>query len=124
MVQTVAVVDVPPGELIIREAEPGDCMYVILDGRVEVFIVDDEGRVTVLATLDRGHYFGEQALLPEGSGKRNANVRSDTAVSLIRITKEQFRRVLFRDQKLLLALRAVGDMQRARITETLARHPH
>lgn len=119
LVQTVAVVDISPGEFIIREAEAGDCMYVILDGAAEVFINDEEGRVTVLATLGRGHYFGEQALLPRGTGRRNANVRSDTAVSLVRITREQFLSVLHRDQKLLLALSTVGNIQQTKIKQAL-----
>jgi CRP-like cAMP-binding protein len=122
LVQTVATVDIPPGEFIIREAEAGDCMYVILDGAVEVFIIDDDGRMTVLATLGRGHYFGEQALLPRSTGRRNANVRSNTVVSLIRITKEQFLRVLHRDQKLLLALNTIGTMQQAKISLALCHH--
>ena len=71
------IVSYKPLEPIIEEDEFGDFMYVVLDGSVEVFVVDDDGQIVVLSELFRGNYFGEQALLPEGSGKRNANVRAN-----------------------------------------------
>ena len=117
------VVHYEPGETIVREAEPGDFMYIVLEGEVEVFIVDDDGKVAVLSTLTRGHYFGEQALLPQGTGRRNANVRAGTQVSLIRVARDYFRLVLNRDNRLMLALRVVGDSQRKTITEILGHDP-
>jgi CRP-like cAMP-binding protein len=117
------IVHYEPGELIVRETEPGDYMYIVLEGSVEVFIVDDDGKVAVLATLTSGHYFGEQALLPQGTGRRNANVRAATQVSLIRVARDYFRLVLNRDNKLMLALRVVGDSQRKTISEILGHEP-
>ena len=66
----------------------------------------------MITELALGQYFGEQALLPEGSGKRNASVRAKNPVRLIRIAREYFRLVLNRDQKLTLVLQRIGDAQR------------
>jgi len=112
-------IDYEPGEIIIRENEPGDYLYVILEGKVEVFIVDDDGRVIVLHQLERGNYFGEQALLADGTGRRNANVRSDGNSSLIKIPKALFRKIMERDTKLASALRIVGKAQREQIEQYL-----
>ncbi len=111
------------GAVVIRESEPGDSMYVVLEGAVEVFIVDDDGKVIVLATLTRGQYFGELAMLASGVPKHNANVRAASAVALIEISKDFFRQLLRRDDKLALALQTVSDAQRRKIAEILGRPP-
>ncbi len=50
----------PAGEAIFRRGEPGDAMYLILRGSVEVLSADES---TVLASLEHGHFFGEMAML-------------------------------------------------------------
>ncbi len=109
------------GDIIIREAEEGDFMYVVLDGAVEVFVMDDDGKIVVLARLTRGHYFGEQALLPSAGGKRNANVRADEATTLVRVGKRYFQLIVNHDNKLMLALQAVGEAQQRRIIDAIGR---
>lgn len=108
---------VPPGELIVRELERGDCMYLVLDGTVEVFVLDDAGKVNILARLGQGQYFGEQALLPSGTGVRNANVRANDAVTLVRIAPEFLRLALTRDRQLTSALQTIGLAQRKKIQD-------
>lgn len=115
------VVDIPPGDIVLREGGRGDYMYVVLEGTVEVFVVDDNGKIVVLAELPRGHYFGEQALIPSGPGVRNANVRAKFAVRLIKVARDFFQLVLNRDHKLTLALKVIGDAQRKKIQDV--RHP-
>lgn len=106
------VVKVGPGEFVIKESEQGDCMYAILDGNVEIFTNDSDGKAFILATLQRGNYFGEQALLPGSSGQRNAFARTNGIARLVRIPKEYFRLVLNRDSELARTLANVGKIQR------------
>jgi ATP-binding cassette subfamily B protein len=113
--------DYRPGEIILREGDAGDALYVVMDGIVDVFVLDDEGKVVILAHLTRGHYFGEQALLPGSKGVHNANARANDAVKLVRIAREYFQLVLNRDKKLAQALKIVGDSQRKKIEETRRR---
>ncbi len=103
------------GDIILKESASGDELFVVLAGVVEVFVAGENGAELVAARLDEGHYFGEQALLPGGVGRRNASVRAANNVTLARVSKQHFHLVLNRDPKLLAALRAVGDAQRSKI---------
>ena len=110
-----------PGEIIVREGEEGDYMYIVLDGSVEVFVADEDGKVVILSQLIKGNYFGEQALLPEGSGKRNANVRANNRATLVRVARKYFQLIINHDNKLMLALKAVGDSQFNKIISAIGR---
>ena len=64
------------GAPILTKGDHGDSMFVILDGEVKVHEHD-----FVLAHLQRGHYFGEMALLRKLP--RNANVRTTQSTKLL-----------------------------------------
>ena len=68
------------GEIIVREGEMGREMYVIQRGAVEV-VKSMSGRNVVLATLERGSFFGEMSLLE--SLPRNATVRAKGDTQLL-----------------------------------------
>ncbi len=53
-------VRVETGHEVIREGDPGDCYYVVADGRLDVTRQGD-----TINTLSRGHGFGEIALLED-----------------------------------------------------------
>lgn len=107
------------GDIILREDEAATCMYIVLDGTVEKFAMDDDGKVVVLGQVTRGQYVGEQGLLPEGTGKHDMNVRADTDAVLIKIGRRYAQSVLRQDDKLLRALIAVGEAQRKKKIEAI-----
>jgi len=109
------VITVGPGDFIIKEAEKGEHLYVILDGIVEVFIIDEDGKVNILAKLKPGDYFGEQALMEDNEGERNAYVRTDNETRLIKIAKDYFKLALKRDSVLAMALSKTGAAQKEEI---------
>lgn len=109
------VLTVGPGEFVIKEDEEGDYLYVVLEGIVDVFNFDDEDKIVILARLEPGTYFGEQALLSEDRGKRNAYVRTDGTARLIQIPREYFRLLVNRDSELAAELKKAGEQQRATI---------
>lgn len=111
------ILTVGPGEFVLKESETGDYLYVVLDGTVEIFTLDDEGKITMLAQHGRGNYFGEQALLPGGSGKRNAYVRSNNEVKLIQVPKDYFRLVINRDSVLYESLQKIAAAQQQEINK-------
>ncbi len=51
------------GSVILSEGEIGDSLYVITEGRVKVFIGDEEGREVILKMLGAGDFFGELSLI-------------------------------------------------------------
>jgi CRP-like cAMP-binding protein len=109
------VVKAGPGEFVLKESQPGDAMFVILEGVVEIFTLDSDGKVVVLANLNTGDYFGEQALMPDTKGKRSAFARSDEETRLIKIPKEYFRLVLNRDSELVKELKKKHETQKQQL---------
>lgn len=65
----------PPGSVIIKEGEPGDCLYLVVRGKVEVIKSMGTPREIRLAEIGPDNYFGEMALFDQ-------EVRSATVVSL------------------------------------------
>ena len=99
------------GSDVVREGEPGDAMFVVLAGAVQVYTRDHDGREIVLARLEAGEHFGEQALLPGGTGLRNASVRAAEAVRLARVPKAAFQAILGEDEVLRERLVELGTEQ-------------
>ena len=54
-----------PGEMIVREGEPGEEFFLVADGAVHVLGRGFDGTELVLARLEAGSCFGEQALLAD-----------------------------------------------------------
>ncbi len=73
-----------PGEIIVREGDPGDCVYFIQSGQVEVV----DGQESVIAELREGEYFGEMALV--SNAPRVATVRAATNTRLAVLGKDNF----------------------------------
>ena len=72
-----------PGQEVFHQGDVGDRIYIILNGKVEV--VRDELRV---ATLGRGDFFGETALLRQA--QRNATVRCLEPMDVLALPKREF----------------------------------
>lgn len=64
-----------PGELLFREGDDGEEMYVVLDGRVMIYKRIPGAGEEALAFLERGDYFGEMALIDREP--RSAWARAD-----------------------------------------------
>jgi CRP-like cAMP-binding protein len=111
------VVTVGPGDFVVKEDEPGEHLFVVLEGIVEVFIIDEDGKINILARLKSGEYFGEQALMDDSSGDRNAYVRTDNETRLIKIAKDYFKLALKRDSVLAMTLKKVGAAQKKAISK-------
>lgn len=111
------VVTVGPGDFVVKEDEPGDHLFLVLEGIVEVFIIDEDGKINILARLKPGEYFGEQALMDDSSGDRNAYVRTDNETRLIKIAKDYFKLALKRDSVLAMSLKKVGEAQKEEISK-------
>ena len=82
------------GQLIFQEGDPGRSVYIILDGRVQVFTQDHQGRDFPLATLESNQFFGEMALL---SGKpRSSSVATVTQSLLAEFSYKNMQRIMMR----------------------------
>ena len=48
--------------IILNEGEPGDSLFVLLQGQVKVYATDENGREITYGTILAGDYFGEMSL--------------------------------------------------------------
>ena len=96
-------------EIIMKEGDSGDTMYIILEGSVEVvksLVIgdmeeEDLGRNKVFTRLDSKHHhavFGEIALLEEL--KRTATIKAVTNCVLYEIKKDDFLKLVDDDYEL------------------------
>src|SRR5579864_7566393 len=65
-----------PGELVVREGDPGEEFFLLASGSAHVIGRAFDGTNLIMARLTQGQVFGEQALLEGGSRVRNASVRA------------------------------------------------
>jgi len=85
-------VDATPGQTIVSQGETGDFFYVITDGRCIVTREQPGQKAVKLAELETGSCFGEEALISDAP--RNATVTMLTRGSLMRLAKDDFRKLL------------------------------
>jgi predicted acylesterase/phospholipase RssA/CRP-like cAMP-binding protein len=100
---------VSAGEWLFREDDPGEAMYIVRAGRLEVV---DEAAGAVIRELGRGDALGELALLTHAP--RSASVRAGRESDLLVIDGADFDELLRGSPALSLALnRALGEQLRS-----------
>ncbi|ERI03946.1 cyclic nucleotide-binding domain-containing protein [Aneurinibacillus aneurinilyticus] len=97
----------PKGSVLFEEGELGDCLYIIMQGKVRIFL-DKEEKERTLALLQEKEYFGEMSLLT--GDPRSASARAEEDVVVLRLDKEQFDRLLL--QHSTLAVQFAGILAR------------
>jgi len=107
------------GDVIFRQGEAGNCMYVIQEGEVEA-LAEKDGREFRLRTLGPNEFFGEMALFEKEV--RTATIRATKPTRLLTIDKKNFLSGIHEDPS--LAFRVVKTMShRIRdLTDRLAKY--
>lgn len=95
------------GDVIIRQGDVGECMFVVQEGEVEVY-VDRDGREVPLAVRGPGEMIGEMAVFEREV--RSASVRARGRARLLTVDKKNFMKRISEDPALAF-----------RILETLSR---
>jgi small-conductance mechanosensitive channel/CRP-like cAMP-binding protein len=112
------------GEVLVREGDLGDSLFVIEHGRVRVAKTAselDSGDVT-LATLGEGGFFGEMSLLT--GEPRSATVTSDGGCQVLVIGKQALAPLLERDPELAERLSAAVSGRQAETLATIEDRRH
>ena len=81
-----------PKQFIFRENETGDQAFVIMDGKVEILKLTEQGQET-LAILGKGAMFGEMALIDDELRMASARPLEGPATLLV-VTREMFEKKL------------------------------
>jgi ferredoxin-NADP reductase/CRP-like cAMP-binding protein len=114
-----------PGQAIVREGDAGDRMFFVAGGSVQVLGRSFDGSEIVLARLEPGAYFGEQALLSGSGARRNATVRALTHCRLLVLTRDGLRSVMEPGSALAEQLRATArahdELRAGRLREGVLR---
>ena len=104
LIERVSKRDLAEGEVLFRAGDPGNALYIVAAGSVEVVAEGEPPRV--LAELGVGQALGEMALL--NGGTRTATVRARTDSNLLAIGKADFDRLLADDPHLAAAVRRLS----------------
>ena len=85
------------GDVIIRQGEVGNCMYVIQSGKAEV-VEEVNGKTVPLNVLGENDFFGEMAIFEDQV--RSASVRALGAVRVLTVDKKTLLRRIQQDPAL------------------------
>ncbi|MCH2109126.1 MAG: cyclic nucleotide-binding domain-containing protein [Polyangiaceae bacterium] len=105
------------GTKIFRHGDPGDKLYLILEGKVRISREVPGMGEEALAVLGPGQVFGEMALLDESPRSADANVHS--SCRLLSISRDSFDDLLFLNKELAYeVLWSIVRMLLKRLRET------
>lgn len=90
-----------PGEILIRQGEVGECMFVIQEGQVAV-VREENGREVFLAICGTGEFLGELAIFDKLV--HSANVRAVSQVRVLTVDRKNFLRRIHEDPSLAYRL--------------------
>ena len=96
----------PKNTVIIHDGDESDSLYIIVSGKVKVFLTDEQGKEVILNFQEVGEYFGEVALLDQT--RRSASVVTLVPSQFIVITRQDFMRCLSMHPE--IALRVMKDL--------------
>ena len=107
-----AEVTVPVGRLVFASGDPGDAVYLVVDGLVTVFR-DQVGKpMQLLARIGAGELLGELCLFDET--RRTSSARAATECRLIRIAREPLADLLDREPALALRIQNAAARRRSK----------
>jgi len=92
----------PKDTVVFFENEEGDFFFTILEGRIKVTILGDDGREVILSVLGPGDFFGEMALLD--NEPRSATAIAVEESELLSLHRNDFQTVLNDNKSITSAL--------------------
>jgi CRP-like cAMP-binding protein len=85
------------GSCIFQKGQPGEALYIVLEGRVRIYD-DVDGREVEIAVTGPGDFFGEHSLLLDTTHTKNVQAVEDT--ELLVLSKQSFAALLASNPKL------------------------
>ena len=108
----------PAGTVLFNAGDAGDAMYLIEDGRVRIFIIDEDKNEVTLTELAQGDFFGEMAIV---DGKpRSASAAVSAPARLAVLKRDDFINFIRRNPDVALEM-VSAISQRLRRTDELLR---
>ena len=79
---------VPKNTIVVREGDRTDSLYIIISGRVKIYVNHENGKEVVLGKSGPGEYFGEMVL---DEGPRSASVTTLELTEFLVVPKDDFK---------------------------------
>lgn len=92
----------PKNTVIINEGDQANAMYLVVTGKVRVYVSDESGKEFILNTMGPGDYFGELALLDDEVRSASVITTEKSAFSII--YKDDFSKVILSHPNIALVL--------------------
>jgi len=105
------------GDTLFKTGEPGESLYIVRDGEVELFIRDTAGQKILLAIAGNGEVFGELALLDRGPRTATAMALTDT--ELLELDREDLLLLFHKSPTAALRLLAAMSQMTRKADELL-----
>src|ERR687887_1945768 len=87
------------GQVLCRQGEPGDAMFIVTGGRIRLSTTDRNGNEKILTHFTDGQFFGETALLTGAS--RSATAVADTESRVLVLQQIDFEQLLSSNAQIL-----------------------
>ncbi len=107
---------VPRGRVFYRPEDPGERLFLLRAGRVQLYRISPEGKKLVIATLGAGALFGEMALL--GQQMHNAFAEAMEDCSIMVMSRADLERLMLNDATIG---RRILALTRKRLSDAEAR---
>jgi len=108
----------PGGETLMKQGDPGDSMYIVVNGRLRYIVKNNSGEIVAEGEISRGDIMGEMSLLT--GEKRSATVYATRGCELVRFSTDTFEGLIAKNPGAMLnitrtiALRLKGEMGKHR----------
>jgi CRP-like cAMP-binding protein len=110
------------GEVIVRQGDPADAVYILAEGEAEVLLTDDQGQVMSLGTMGRHTLFGEIGVLCKG--RRTTTVKAKEGVVTYKISSQLFLELVRSSPEIGMQVMMVLAERLERSTQRLQHHEH
>lgn len=90
------------GEVLFRQGDAGDSLYIVVSGRLKVLAMDKEGNEKVIGEIARGESVGEMAIFTEED--RTATVYAVRESELARLSKDALDRIIYHNPQVMSAI--------------------
>jgi small-conductance mechanosensitive channel/CRP-like cAMP-binding protein len=110
------------GEIIVREGDQGDSLFIIRHGTVEVVAASSDGNPVHIHDLKRPAFFGEIALMT--GEPRNATIRARTDAELLELNRDGFTELFKAHPETAAQMSEIISLRMTETRELLAAAPH
>ncbi len=98
-------------EVLLRQGKKGSGLFLLLNGKLSVVTIKDDGQEVALAELGPGDVFGEMSLLT--NSPITASITAETDCLVLRLSKKNFDEVIMTHPQILELVAEISDERRS-----------